>query len=101
MRSGNAAAEARLRVGLASVVRELGDVGSASTLPPPDLGTPSSRRTEAPPVSPASNDQGRDGWLSDLLNRADASAAASPARETPRGRTAPQQQQPKRSASEC
>jgi hypothetical protein len=47
------------------------DAGSASTLPPPDLGGPASRRTEAPPVSPASTDQGRDGWLSDLLNRAD------------------------------
>jgi hypothetical protein len=68
------------------------DVGSASTLPPPDLGTPSSRRTEAPPVSPASADQGRDGWLSDLLNRADAGAAAAPTRETPRGRNAPPQQ---------
>jgi hypothetical protein len=47
--------------------------GSASNLPPPDLGGPASRRTEAPPVSPASNnpDQGRDGWLSDLLSRAD------------------------------
>ena len=40
---------------------------SASTLPPPDLGIPSSRRTDAPPVSPAtSQDRGRDGWLSDL-----------------------------------
>ena len=29
------------------------DAGSASTLPPPDLGMPASRRTEAPPVSPA------------------------------------------------
>jgi hypothetical protein len=48
------------------------DTGSASTLPPPDLGGgATSRRTEAPPVSPASTDQGRDGWLSDLLNRAD------------------------------
>ena len=28
--------------------------GSASSLPPPDLGMPASRRTEAPPVSPAS-----------------------------------------------
>jgi hypothetical protein len=46
---------------------------SASNLPPPDLGMPvPSRRTEAPPVSPAAgNDQGRDSWLSDLLNRAD------------------------------
>ena len=48
------------------------DGGSASNLPPPDLGGPASRRTEAPPVSPASSDQGRDGWLSDLLNRTDA-----------------------------
>ena len=43
------------------------DVGSASTLPPPDLGMPSSRRTEAPPVTPGESDGGRDGWLSDLL----------------------------------
>jgi hypothetical protein len=63
------------------------DAGSASTLPPPDLGTPPSRRTEAPPVSPASSDQGRDGWLSDLLSRSDAPAGG---REAPRGR-APQQ----------
>jgi hypothetical protein len=35
-----------------------------------------SRRTEAPPVSPASQDGGRDGWLSDLLNRTDAGAAS-------------------------
>ena len=48
------------------------ETGSASTLPPPDLGMPASRRTEAPPVSPASADQGRDGWLSDLLSRTDA-----------------------------
>src|SRR5439155_15817796 len=62
------------------------DAGSASTLPPPDLGMPSSRRTEAPPVSPASQDGGRDGWLSDLLNRTDAGAGN---RDVPRGR--PQQ----------
>jgi hypothetical protein len=48
------------------------DIGSASTLPPPDLGMPSSRRTDAPPVSPVGQDGGRDGWLSDLLNRTDA-----------------------------
>jgi hypothetical protein len=69
------------------------DVGSASTLPPPDLGVPSSRRTEAPPVSPASSDQGRDGWLSDLLSRADAGGTPGPA-QPPRGRTAPPQPQP-------
>ncbi len=63
------------------------DAGSASSLPPPDLGMPASRRTEAPPVSPASADQGRDGWLSDLLNRAD-TGPANP--EPPRGRP-PQQ----------
>ena len=62
---------------------------SASTLPPPDLGMPSSRRTEAPPVSPASSDNGRDGWLSDLLNRSDAPPPA-PSREAPRPRPAPQ-----------
>jgi hypothetical protein len=60
------------------------DGGSASNLPPPDLGMPASRRTEAPPVSPASADQGRDGWLSDLLSRTDAAG-----RDIPRGR--PQQ----------
>jgi len=61
---------------------------SASTLPPPDLGIagPAPRRTEAPPVAPTAADQGRDGWLSDLLNRADTGAE----REPPRGRT-PQQ----------
>src|SRR5260221_7771025 len=50
------------------------DTGSGSTLPPPDLGMPAPRRTEAPPVSPASQGQdgGRDGWLSDLLSRTDA-----------------------------
>jgi hypothetical protein len=54
---------------------------SASSLPPPDIGP---RRTEAPPVSPVTPDQSRDGWLSDLLNRADSD-------EAPRGR-APQVQ---------
>ncbi len=65
---------------------------SASSLPPPDLGTPVSRRTEAPPVAPAGSDQGRDGWLSDLLSRTDG-AGAPPAptpREAPRGRPAQQ-----------
>ena len=64
----------------------MGGSGSASTLPPPDLGGPAPRRTEAPPVSPASSDQGRDGWLSDLLNRADTGNGS----QAPRGR-APQQ----------
>ena len=32
------------------------DAGSASTLPPPDLGVPAPRRAEAPPVSPAGQD---------------------------------------------
>jgi hypothetical protein len=63
------------------------DGGSASTLPPPDLGMPASRRTEAPPVSPASSDQGRDGWLSDLLSRTDGGATAG-AGNVPRGRPA-------------
>jgi len=57
--------------------------GSASNLPPPDLGMPVSRRTDAPPVSPVNTDQGRDGWLSELLNRTDAGASN---REAPRGR---------------
>jgi hypothetical protein len=60
---------------------------SASNLPPPDLGIPASRRTDAPPVSPANSDQGRDGWLSELLNRTDAGAGN---REAPRSRQ-PQQ----------
>lgn len=59
------------------------DGGSASNLPPPDLGLPGARRTEAPPVSPASSDQGRDGWLSDLLSRTDAAGGN---REVPRSR---------------
>jgi hypothetical protein len=52
------------------------EAGSASNLPPPDLGMPASRRTEAPPVAPAGSDQARDGWLSDLLSRTDGSAGA-------------------------
>src|SRR5262249_25520781 len=57
--------------------RQVG-AASASSLPPPDLGAPipSPRRTEAPPVSPAGSDSGRDGWLSDLLSRADDEPAA-------------------------
>ena len=51
------------------------DVPSASTLPPPDLGAPASRRAEAPPMSPAAGGGGQDGWLSDLLQRTDASSA--------------------------
>src|SRR6185437_10756197 len=66
-------------------VRDSGG-GSASNLPPPDLGMPS-RRTEAPPVSPA--DQSRDGWLSDLLNRADTAGSRDAPPPLPRGR-APQ-----------
>ena len=57
------------------------DSGSASSLPLPDLGMPVPRRAEAPPVSPASQDGGRDGWLSDLLNRTDANSG-----QPPRGR---------------
>jgi hypothetical protein len=61
--------------------------GSASNLPPPDLGMPApSRRTEAPPVAPAGSDQGRDGWLSDLLSRTDGNGAPAPApRDATRG----------------
>ena len=57
-------------------------------LPPPDLGGPAPRRTEAPPVVAGRPDQGRDGWLSDLLNRTDAGAgqasAPAAARRRPR-----------------
>ncbi|WP_370157456.1 hypothetical protein [Bradyrhizobium ottawaense] len=76
--AGGRSAETRMR-----------DTGSASTLPPPDLGMPAARRTDAPPVAPAGNDQGRDGWLSDLLNRTDANQGAPTGREAPRGRAAP------------
>ena len=62
---------------------------SASNLPPPDLGTPVSRRTDAPPVAPSGSDQGRDGWLSDLLSRTD-SGAGTPPPAPPRGRGAQQ-----------
>ncbi|TMJ87657.1 MAG: hypothetical protein E6G79_03720 [Alphaproteobacteria bacterium] len=68
-------------------VPRMRDGGSASNLPPPDLGMPPSRRTEAPPVSPGSTDQGRDGWLSELLNRTDAGGGN---REAPRSRAAQQ-----------
>ena len=63
------------------------DGNSASTLPPPDLGMGGSRRTDAPPVSPASSDPNRgDSWLSDLLNRADTVGGSPPAPPAPRGR---------------
>ena len=63
-------------------------VASASTLPPPDLGQPAARRTEAPPVAPAGSDQGRDGWLSDLLSRTDGGAGAPPPAPPRGGRSA-------------
>jgi hypothetical protein len=63
---------------------------SASTLPPPDLGMPAARRTEAPSVAPAGSDQGRDGWLSDLLSRTDGNGAGAPLPAASRGRQAPQ-----------
>jgi hypothetical protein len=44
--------------------------GSASSLPPPDLGMQPARRVDAPPMGPSA-DQSRDSWLSDLLSRAD------------------------------
>ncbi len=49
------------------------DIASASSLPLPDLGAPAPvlRRPEAPPVNPTVSDNGRDGWLTDLLNRSD------------------------------
>jgi Skp family chaperone for outer membrane proteins len=75
-------------VGAPRTETRMRDGGSASSLPPPDLGGPASRRTEAPPVSPASNnpDQGRDGWLSDLLSRADATGPVPGRDAPPRGR---------------
>ncbi len=58
------------------------DNGSASGLPMPELGAPSARVTEAPPVSPAGAGPSSDGWLSELLSRADADGEDAP----PRGR---------------
>ncbi len=59
------------------------DSGSASNLPMPDLGAPAARITEAPPVSPAGAAQAPDGWLSELLSRADGDGAE---RDAPRAR---------------
>src|SRR3569832_1626422 len=85
--AGARAAETRMR-----------DTGSASTLPPPALGLPATRRADAPPGAPAGNDQGRDGWLSDLLNRTDANQGA-PTGQASRGRSpAPQPQAPQASS---
>jgi hypothetical protein len=64
--------------------------GSASNLPPPDLGMPAARRTDAPPVAPAASGQGQDGWLSDLLSRTDGGGAGAPPAQPPRGRPQPQ-----------
>jgi hypothetical protein len=64
---------------MAAVAGGGGGRGSASTLPPPDLGMPTARRTDAPPVSPANTD-GRDGWLSDLLSRSDGGGQPQPQR---------------------
>lgn len=50
---------------------------SASSLPPPEFNAPAPRRTDAPSVAPNSDD--RDGWLSNLLTRAEPD-------EAPRGR---------------
>ena len=61
----------RPRRGAAASAHRRAGATARSSLPPPDLGMPASRRTEAPPVSPASSDSGNDGWLSDLLNRAE------------------------------
>ncbi|MCC8974970.1 negative regulator of septation ring formation, partial [Bradyrhizobium sp. Cham227] len=72
-------------------VRMRDNGNSASTLPPPDLGMASSRRTEAPPVSPAGSNNNGDGWLSDLLNRSDAPPPAPQSRDAQQ-RPRPQQQ---------
>jgi hypothetical protein len=89
-----ATAGARAEAPQRSAPPRMRDASSASSLPPPDLGMPASRRTEAPPVSPASSDQGRDGWLSDLLGRADAGNGN---QEVPRSR--PPQPQPAASSN--
>jgi hypothetical protein len=61
---------------------------ASSSLPMPDIGGPAPRRTEAPSVAPQNADQGRDGWLSDLLGRAD---HVEEDRTPPRRAPAPQQ----------
>jgi DNA anti-recombination protein RmuC len=68
--------------------REEPPARSATNLPMPDIGGPAPRRTEAPSVAPANSDQGRDGWLSDLLGRAD---HVEEDRTPPRRAPAPQQ----------
>ena len=83
-----AAAGGRADLRMRDSVRDNGN--SASTLPPPDLGMASSRRTEAPSVSPAGPNNA-DGWLSDLLNRSDAPPPAPQARDAQQ-RPRPQQQ---------
>ena len=54
------------------------------------------RAAPTPPVSPASADQGRDGWLSDLLNRADAEGPAQAL-----GRRLPQRKARRKSACDA
>jgi hypothetical protein len=69
---GSSRAEARAEAPPRPAPRREEPVRSASTsLPMPDIGGPAPRRTEAPSMAPASSDQGQDGWLSDLLGRAD------------------------------
>jgi Skp family chaperone for outer membrane proteins len=72
--------------------------GSATSLPPPDLGMqqPPPRRVEAPPMG-GSADQGRDSWLSDLLSRADNGGGGG--REAPRRGPVPQTGNPLESLS--
>ena len=88
-----AAAGGRADVRMRDSVRDNGN--SASTLPPPDLGMSTSRRTEAPSVSPAGPNNNGDGWLSDLLNRSDAPPQGRDAQQRPR----PQQPQPQPAAN--
>lgn len=61
------------------------DASSAAALPPPDLGAPlpTSRRADAPPVSPHAGEADRDEWLTGMLNRADAAPSG---HDAPRGR---------------
>jgi hypothetical protein len=77
-------------VAIAAAAAGGGGRGSASTLPPPDLGMQqTARRTEAPPVSPANTDSGRDGWLSDLLSRSDGNGQQQPQRGRGQGQANP------------
>ena len=71
----------------AEAPRRSSSIGTASSLPTADFGTPS-RRTEAPSVAPANQGSG-DGWLSDLLGRAEDEEEEAPRARAPQQQAAP------------